>query len=85
MACLACRESKVKVRPPCALIRKGFLTTNSVMVGGRHARIAHTGVVNVATSLSIKESKCRAPLYLFCMIARLWEEIALLRCQYKPR
>jgi hypothetical protein len=33
------------------------------MERGHHARIAHTAVVSVATSLSIKESKYRALLY----------------------
>ena len=63
MACLACRESKVKVGSLQRLGSERISNSHSVMVGSRRARIAHTGVVNVATSLLIRESKGGTPLY----------------------
>lgn len=60
MACVSCRESKVKVvntEPSRLDFYFQSLISHSVMVGNRHVPLVSTEIANVAIGLLINESE----------------------------
>lgn len=61
MACVSCRESKVKVvnidEPSRLEFHVEMLISRSVMVGNQHVPLVSTEIANAAIRLSINESE----------------------------